>query len=197
MGALPPFFQRIEHPPTFGSVQGDCMLVGLHFPLRIAGFHFLRKIDLQFVELPVVKGNSQVRTGNPDMDLKYILISSFLPCLLLGVDLWVLPNGTYRVLMLNSLKKAISSTFKHGHSCTVMAPPGCDPFFSGSEANAAQGRPTTGPSHDANGCVRMFRHVFESVSNTCLRFVCAEGLAVGVGFGAIGKTPSATFESAR
>lgn len=28
-------------------------------------------------------------------------------------------------------------------------------------------------------------------------FVCTEGLAVGVGFGAIGKTPSATFESAR
>lgn len=28
-------------------------------------------------------------------------------------------------------------------------------------------------------------------------FVSAEGLAVGVGFGAIGKTPSATFESAR
>lgn len=31
--------------------------------------------------------------------------------------------------------------------------------------------------------------------NTCALFI--EGLAVGVGFGAIGKTPSATFESAR
>ena len=30
-----------------------------------------------------------------------------------------------------------------------------------------------------------------------ITFAVSEGLAVGVGFGAVGKTPSATFENAR
>lgn len=34
-------------------------------------------------------------------------------------------------------------------------------------------------------------------SKTKLRFILIEGLAVGVGFGAIGKTVSATFSNAR
>ena len=43
----------------------------------------------------------------------------------------------------------------------------------------------------------MINSTFESLLNYFICILFSEGLAVGVGFGAVGRTPSATFEKAR